>query len=80
MRAGDVVDGEGGYAAYGICVSSERAREERLVPMGLAHGLRLTRDVPADHRIGVDDVAFDDSSFLWKLRREQDALFTPAAV
>jgi predicted homoserine dehydrogenase-like protein len=42
--------------------------------MGLAHGLRLIRDVPADHPIGEDDVAFDDTSFLWKLRREQDQL------
>jgi len=76
MRAGDVIDGEGGYAAYGTCMSAERGRRERLVPMGLAHGLRLTRDVPADHPIGIDDVTFDDSSFLWKLRREQDALAT----
>jgi predicted homoserine dehydrogenase-like protein len=48
--------------------------------MGLAHGLKLTRDVPADHRIGVDDVAFDDTSFLWTLRGVQDAHFAPAAV
>jgi predicted homoserine dehydrogenase-like protein len=78
MRASEIVDGEGGYAAYGTCVSAERAREQRLVPMGLAHGLRLTRDVPADHPIGLEDVAFDDDSFLWKLRREQDAMVAAA--
>ena len=79
MRAGDVIDGEGGYAVYGTCVPAARARAKRLVPMGLAHGLRLRRDVGADHPIGEDDVVFDDGSFLWKLRREQDALFaTPA--
>jgi predicted homoserine dehydrogenase-like protein len=80
MRAGEMIDGEGGYAAYGTCVPADTARARRLVPMGLAHGLRLVRDVPADHPIGEDDVAFDDASFLWKLRREQDALFAPAAV
>jgi predicted homoserine dehydrogenase-like protein len=80
MRAGETIDGEGGYAAYGTCVPADTARARRLVPMGLAHGLRLVRDVPADHPIGEDDVAFDDASFLWKLRREQDALFAPAAV
>jgi predicted homoserine dehydrogenase-like protein len=74
LRAGDLIDGEGGYAVYGTCVPAERARRERLVPLGLAHGLRLVRDVPADHPIGTDDVAFDDTSFLGKLRREQDAL------
>jgi predicted homoserine dehydrogenase-like protein len=80
MRAGDLIDGEGGYAAYGTCMPAELARERDLVPMGLAHGLRLTRDVPADHPIGRGDVVFDDDSFLWRLRREQEAQFAPARV
>jgi predicted homoserine dehydrogenase-like protein len=80
MRAGELIDGEGGYAVYGTCVPVELARRHDLVPLGLAHGLRLLHDVPADHPIGTADVRFDDSSFLWKLRREQDALFAPAAV
>jgi predicted homoserine dehydrogenase-like protein len=78
MRAGELIDGEGGYAAYGTCVSAERARERKLIPMGLAHGLRLKRDVPADHPIGADDVAADATSFLSRLRQEQDVLFAPA--
>ncbi|MGD1067076.1 MAG: flagellar biosynthesis protein FlgA [Vulcanimicrobiaceae bacterium] len=73
LRAGELIDGEGGYAVYGTCVPAARAREQRLVPMGLAHGLRLVRDVPADHPIGENDVAIDHDSFLWRLRREQDA-------
>jgi predicted homoserine dehydrogenase-like protein len=73
LQAGATIDGEGGYAVYGTCVPAARARANRLVPLGLAHGLRLVRDVPADHPVGEDDVAFDPSSFLWRLRREQDA-------
>ena len=80
MRAGDIVDGEGGYAVYGTCVPARSAREQRLVPMGLAHGLKLKHDVPADHPIGEDDVTFVEGSFLWRLRREQDAIFSAAAV
>lgn len=76
LRAGDSIDGEGGYAAYGTVVSGDRARRERLVPMGLATGLKLDRDVPADHPIGEADVTWDESSFIWKLRREQERLFT----
>jgi predicted homoserine dehydrogenase-like protein len=75
LRAGAVIDGEGGYAAYGTVVSGERARADRLVPMGLATGLRLVRDVGADHPIGEADVTWDDSSFLWRLRQEQERLF-----
>ncbi|GAC1578501.1 MAG: Gfo/Idh/MocA family oxidoreductase [Candidatus Elarobacter sp.] len=80
MRAGELIDGEGGYAVYGTCAPARSARDGRLVPMGLAHGLRLKHDVPADHPIGEDDVTFDDASFLWKLRREQDAIFGAATV
>lgn len=79
LKAGARIDGEGGYAVYGTCVPAHAARANRLVPMGLAHGLTLLRDVPADHPIGEDDVAFDDASFLWRLRREQDARLAPLA-
>ena len=80
MKAGELIDGEGGYAVYGTVVSGERARREHLIPMGLAYGLKLTRDVDADHAIGEGDVTWDESSFLWKLRREQDALFGAAVA
>ncbi|MGP6157478.1 MAG: NAD(P)H-dependent oxidoreductase [Vulcanimicrobiaceae bacterium] len=76
MKAGEMIDGEGGYAVYGTVVSGERARRERLVPMGLATGLKLTHDVGIDHPIGESDVTWDESSFIWKLRREQERLFS----
>jgi predicted homoserine dehydrogenase-like protein len=78
MKAGELIDGEGGYAVYGTVVSGERARRERLVPMGLAYGLKLNRDVGVDHPIGEADVTWDESSFIWKLRREQESLFGAA--
>lgn len=81
MRAGEVIDGEGGYAVYGMSLSADRARREGLVPLGLATGLRLTRDVPADHRVGYADLAApDESSFAWCLRREQERAFAEPAV
>ncbi|MBV8355543.1 MAG: flagellar biosynthesis protein FlgA, partial [Candidatus Eremiobacteraeota bacterium] len=80
LRAGEIVDGEGGYAAYGLLTTAERARRERLVPMGLATGLKLKRDVERDHPISEDDVEFDESSAAWKLRREQDRIFAAEPV
>jgi len=76
MKVGEMIDGEGGYAVYGTVVSGERARRERLVPMGLAYGLKLNHDVGVDHPIGEADVTWDESSFIWKLRREQEQLFS----
>jgi predicted homoserine dehydrogenase-like protein len=75
MKAGEIIDGEGGYAAYGLLTTAERARAERLVPLGLATGLKLKHDVPKDHPISEDDVEFDESSQVWKLRREQNRIF-----
>ena len=81
MRAGDLIDGEGGYAVYGTIASAERSRRDRLVPMGLSAGLKLTHDVPADHWVTEGDVQFDESSFLWQLRRRQEReLVASAAV
>jgi len=80
MKAGESIDGEGGYAVYGTVVSGDRARRERLVPMGLAYGLRLRRDVAADHPIGEADVTCDESSFVWKLRREQERTFSAGSL
>ncbi len=75
MKAGETIDGEGGYAVYGMTTTAQHARRAQLVPMGLAQGLKLIRDVPADHQISEADVEFDESSFIWKLRREQDRAF-----
>lgn len=71
LRAGALIDGEGGYAVYGTIAPADRSIRERLVPMGLSQGCKLVRDVPADHWITEADVTFDESSFLWKLRRAQ---------
>ena len=81
MRAGATIDGEGGYAVYGLSVSAELARREGLVPMGLATGLRLKHDIAADHRLGYADIEEpDESSFAWRLRREQEAkILAPTA-
>ena len=75
MRSGEVIDGEGGYAVYGATVTAAQARRDRLVPMGLTQGLKLLRSVPADHAISEADVELDESTVLWKLRREQERVF-----
>jgi predicted homoserine dehydrogenase-like protein len=44
-RAGEMLDGEGGYCAWGKLVPASRSRALRALPIGLAHGVRLTRPV-----------------------------------
>jgi predicted homoserine dehydrogenase-like protein len=81
LRAGETIDGEGGFAVYGLSVSAELARRTGLIPLGLATGLRLKHNVPADHRLGYADLeAPEQQSFAWQLRREQDARFAGVPV
>jgi predicted homoserine dehydrogenase-like protein len=43
---GEVLDGEGGALVWGKCIPAARARSLGSVPIGLAHGVALARDVP----------------------------------
>jgi predicted homoserine dehydrogenase-like protein len=84
LKAGQVVDGIGGDCVYGLIDSAEAAKAERLVPLGLLAGARLTRDVDVDHVLTYDDVEIDTSTTISQLRALQDRLLdgdpTAAAV
>ena len=45
LRAGETIDGIGHFMTYGECENHDVARAENLLPMGLAEGRRITRDV-----------------------------------
>lgn len=45
------------------------------LPIQMAYGCVLTRDIPADTVITADMIALPKDSTLWALRREQDATF-----
>ena len=49
LKAGEVLDGEGGFCVWGKQVAAERSLAEGLLPLGLAHDVRLKRDVAEGH-------------------------------
>lgn len=73
LRAGEVLDGEGGYLVYGQLLPADVSLASGALPMGLAHGGRLTRDVPAGTVLGSDHVAVDESLTISRLRRRLEA-------
>jgi predicted homoserine dehydrogenase-like protein len=75
LKAGDMLDGGGGYTLYGAAEKADVARHENFLPLGLAEGIRLRREVPPDGVLRYDDVELDEESFLLKLRRIQDKTF-----
>jgi predicted homoserine dehydrogenase-like protein len=76
LAPGDELDGGGGYTVYGLAERYETAKRERLLPFGFAYeGTRVRRAVPRDQALTLDDVEVDTSSYLWRLREEQVAIF-----
>lgn len=75
LRAGTSIDGIGQYMTYGQCENSDVTRSDRLLPMGLAEGCRLLRDVAADAVLTYDDVELPVGRLADRLRAEQDLRF-----
>ena len=75
LKAGEVLDGIGGFHAYGTLDNGVVARQERLLPMGLAEGCRLKRDVARDEALTLDDVEIPIGRLCDELRAEQDKTF-----
>lgn len=78
LRAGETLDGIGYYMTYGLVENAPVAAEQRLLPIGLAEGCRLVRDIAKDDVIGYDDVEVPAGRLADELRREQDARFAGA--
>jgi predicted homoserine dehydrogenase-like protein len=72
LKSGEMLDGEGGYTVYGKLVPVRRSLSEGALPIGLAHHVRLTRDVAAGAMLRMSDVALDESAPGLRLRREME--------
>ncbi len=79
LRAGETLDGEGGYTVYGRVVPAAASHAGDLLPIGLAHGVRLLRDVPAGQAVTEADVALDPAGLAVRTRAEMRAAFAPGA-
>jgi predicted homoserine dehydrogenase-like protein len=77
LEAGQELDSLGGYFTYGLADNSDAAAAERLLPIGLAEGCRLTRDVERDAVLTYDDVEIPPGRLVDRLRDEQTARFGP---
>ncbi len=77
LQPGETLDGEGGYMVYGKLMPAADSLARGGLPLGLAHGIRLTRAVQAGASLSWNDVACDEQSPAVRLRREMEAAFAP---
>ncbi len=74
LKAGETLDGEGGYTVYGTLVPAQRSLAEQLLPIGLAHGVPLRKDIPAGSLLRYSDAVLDEKSLAVRIRREMEAM------
>ena len=82
LQAGEMLDGEGGYTVYAKLIPATRSLERGALPIGLAHHVKLTRDVAAGEILTAVDVTLDSSVEAVRIRREmeREALTSRATV
>ena len=77
LKAGETLDGEGGYTVWGKLLPAPTSLELGALPIGLAHNVKLKVDVRANQSITWHDVDIDEALSAVKIRREMEAMTPP---
>ncbi len=72
LKAGEVLDGEGGYTVVGRLVPADESLRIGGLPLGLAHGVKLLNAVAAGAPVCWSDVQIDAGADAVRLRREME--------
>jgi predicted homoserine dehydrogenase-like protein len=74
LKAGETLDGEGGYCVWGKLIPADRSLATGALPMGLAQDVVLTRDVKQGDVVGYADVklAEEDEVVAYRRAMERD--------
>src|SRR6266536_195742 len=75
LDRGEILDGEGGYRVWGKQCPAERSLEAGFLPLGLAHNVKLKREIAAGEPLRWADVEYDRNDLAVKVRREMEAAF-----
>ncbi len=76
MKAGDLLDGIGGYTIRGTFMAATEADKQNALPMGLVDKkTRLVNDKKMGEVITYDDVELNGENLIVQLRKLQDELF-----
>lgn len=76
LKAGEILDGIGGFACYTLIENYNVANQLRALPMGVSEDCKLIRDVPKDQVVTYEDVALPQGRLCDKLRNEQHLHFS----
>ena len=72
LKAGERLDGVGGFCTYGLIENRSSAREMQALPIGLSEGCVLRNDVAKDDVVSLEDIQPVSENLIWKLWHEQN--------
>ena len=76
LKAGEYIDGIGGYTTYGSIATSKETYEKGYVLYGLVNKkARMLKDAKKGQLLTLDMVELDTSTQLYHVRKEQDAMY-----
>ena len=75
LTVGEMLDGEGGYTVWGKLLPAKASLAMDGLPIGLAHGVKLTANIAEGQPITWNDVEIDDANEAVKIRREMERRF-----
>jgi predicted homoserine dehydrogenase-like protein len=75
LKAGEMLDGEGGFCVWGKQTPADVSLDQELLPLGLAHNVKLKNDIAEGSALKWSDVVYDPNDTAVKVRREMEAAF-----
>jgi len=75
LRAGEMLDGEGGYTVWGKLMPADASLAAGALPIGLAHRVRLKNGIAHGGLVRWNDVEVDAASEAVKTRKAMEAAF-----
>jgi predicted homoserine dehydrogenase-like protein len=79
LKAGERLDGVGGFCTYGLIENRSLAREMQALPIGLSEGCVLRNNVSKDDVVSLEDIQPVPENLVWKLWHEQNDRWPAAA-
>lgn len=75
LKTGETLDGSGGFCCYATIENTSEVLRQKLLPLGIAEGCKVIRDISKDTPLTFDDVEFPAGRLIDRLWKEQTIHF-----
>lgn len=80
LKAGEKLDGIGGFTVYGLIDKAEIVKKDNLLPVGLSEYCVMNRRVDKNTTLTYDFIDFPEENIVIQLRKKEDAYVTAGNV